>query len=247
MKVSVCIPTFNQSAHIEQAILSASNQTRKPFEIIVCDDFSTDITASILEKLSCQIPILKVVIQPQNLGISANVDHCLRLATGDYIVRLDSDDILLPGYIEELASLLDKFPEAGYAHAAVREIDEHGNLKRERTLWRSNEFLNADAALKAAMLGYKVAANIIMFRKAALKAANYISLKINACEDYYLAAQIAANGSGNVYYPGFLSCYRVWNSHTKITRKKAEIMGLTAIFDEVLEPAFKKKAGILIL
>jgi len=241
MTVSVCIPTYNQASYIEQAILSAVNQTVKPFEIIVCDDSSTDETSIILKKLSGEIPTLKVFIQPHNLGISANADYCLRLATGDYIVRLDSDDLLLPQYIEKLAILLNKFPGAGYAHAAVNEIDEHGNLIRERMLWRTSEFLNGDAALKVAAQGYKVAANIIMFRKTALKEADYVSLKINFCEDYYLSAQIAANGYGNIYYPGFLSCYRVWNNRGKVSRKIAEIMGLTAVFDEVLEPAFIKR------
>src|SRR5215217_5302959 len=99
MMISVCIPTFNQAPFIEQAIRSAYDQTLKPDEIIVFDDCSTDHTAQIIDALTQEISILKVYRQPINLGISGNVDSCLRAAKGDLIVRLDSDDQLLPHYI----------------------------------------------------------------------------------------------------------------------------------------------------
>jgi glycosyltransferase involved in cell wall biosynthesis len=243
MKVSVCIPTYNQGAFIEQSIRSVINQTMLPFEIIVSNDCSTDNTKHVLDNLSKEISILHVLNQPVNLGISANTNAALKTATGDYIVRLDSDDLLMPDYINILSGLLTKFPEAGYAHGAVKEIDINSKFLKNRTLSRSSGFLNADSALKAAVKGYRVAANILMFRKNALQHAGYISSKVNFAEDYYLSAKIAANGYGNVYHSDFLSCYRVWNDTGKVRvkRKKEEIIGLTAVFNEVLEPSFKNK------
>jgi glycosyltransferase involved in cell wall biosynthesis len=67
--VSICIPTYNQSAYLERAIRSAYNQTYKPKEIIVCDDCSTDETRFVLERLTSEISILTVFYQPINLGI----------------------------------------------------------------------------------------------------------------------------------------------------------------------------------
>ena len=240
--ISVCIPTFNQGTYVKQTILSVVNQTKKADEIIVSNDCSTDNTSEVLAELSLQIPELRVINQPVNLGISKNTDACLREATGDYIVRVDSDDLLMPDYIRELSSLLDQFPAAGYAHASVQEIDSEGSNLKIRSLYRNNIFQNSLEALKAAVSGYRVAANILMFRKKALEDAGYISCKENFAEDYFLSASIAGTGWGNVYINKVLSCYRVWSDGGKVRqrRKLAEINGLNAVFNQAIIPAFKK-------
>ena len=243
MKVSVCIPTYNQSPYIEQAIRSAAQQSHPPFEIIVSNDCSTDGTAEIVEKLSKEIPCLKVINQPVNLGMVPNTNAVLRMATGEFVVKLDSDDYLHPHYIEKLGQLLRKFPEAGYAHAAVQEINEQGNNKKRRTLARNTGFYPWQKALKDAIYGYQVAANIIMFRRDALTRVGYIRAQTNFAEDYYLSADLAAAGFGNVYCNEILSSYRVWADAGQVRqrRKLAEIISLRKVFDEVLEPAFKKR------
>jgi glycosyltransferase involved in cell wall biosynthesis len=243
MRVSVCIPTFNQAAFIKQSIISSYNQTVKPFEIIVFDDSSTDGTSEVLQSLLVEIPSLKVFTQPNNTGIARNVDACLRAATGEFIVRLDSDDYLFPTYIEKLTKLLIDNPEAGYAHASVQEVDQHGNYLKLRQLARKSGFQNSDEALKASAKGFRVAANILTFRKSALIKAGYIATSTNFAEDYYLVCSIAANGFGNVYSTETLACYRVWVDIGKIRqrRKLDEIIGYRKLFTEVLEPAYNKR------
>lgn len=240
MKVSVCIPTYNQSIYLEKAIRSAAMQTLTPYEIIVSDDASPDETSEVLERLSKEIPVLKIIRQPVNLGISLNVDACLRAATGEFVVRLDSDDLLLPNYVERLAGVLEDFPQAGYAHAAVMEIDQYGSGVKERRLIRESVYHTEEDALKAAISGYRVAANIIMFRREALEKAGYIKNKADFAEDYYLSVSIAAQGYGNCYIDEVLSNYRVWMDAGKVRQKRklAEINGLRQVFAQVLEPAY---------
>ena len=216
MKISVCIPTFNQSAYIEKAILSAWQQSITPFEIIVYDDCSTDETPHVLHNLSLQIPVLKYFRQAENQGISKNTDRCLRSATGDFIVRLDSDDYLHPKYIEKLAGLLNDHKDAGYAHCAVQEIDQNNKLLKERLLFRKDVYQSAGEALKAAAQGYRVAANIIMFRKEALIRAEYLAGRSNFAEDYHLTATISSLGFGNAYHNEVLAYYRVWIDEGKV-------------------------------
>jgi glycosyltransferase involved in cell wall biosynthesis len=249
MKISVCIPTYNQGAYVEQTVRSILNQTLLPDEIVISNDCSTDETSRILAQLQHEISIIKVVNQSVNLGISKNTDACLRLASGNFIVRVDSDDLLLPDYIEVLSTLLVQHPEAGYAHCAIQEIDSVGNPKQLRQLYRKNIYESADEALLGGTKGYKVAANILMFRRSALEKVNYIASKINFAEDYYLAVSLANAGYGNVYSKEVLACYRVWSDTGKVRarRKLDEIKGLNAVFREVLMPAFKKRGFPLAL
>lgn len=243
MKVSVCIPTYNQSQYLTQAILSAYNQSIKPIEIIVSDDCSTDGTADVLSRLSNEIPILKVISQPVNLGITYNSDNCLRCATGDLIIRLDSDDYLSPFYLEKLSKLLVKYPQAGYAHAAVQEVDQYGSFLQKRQLARKSGYQDSIEALQSASKGYRVSANIIMFKREALIKVNYLTDRPMSAEDYHLSASLAAAGFGNVYLNEVLSFYRVWvdAGKTRLRRKLMEIMGFYKVFHEVLEPAYKAK------
>ncbi|HEY0055317.1 MAG TPA: glycosyltransferase family 2 protein [Pedobacter sp.] len=243
MKVSVCIPTFNQELFIEQAIRSAAEQTLPPIEIIVSDDCSTDQTGIILEKLSAEIPILKVIYQAKNLGISKNTDTCLRSASGEIIVRLDSDDYLSLDYIQTLTDILVKHPSAGYAHGAVQEVDKNGRFLHKRTLIRKGGFQSGDDALKATLKGYRVAANIIMFRKSALEKVDYLTGRPNFGEDYHLTAAISAAGFGNAYVDAILSYYRVWVDAGKVRQKRKldEIIGIRKVFEEVIEPGFRKR------
>ncbi|SEJ39112.1 hypothetical protein SAMN05216327_109203 [Dyadobacter sp. SG02] len=243
MTVSVCIPTYNQSAYIAQAVGSVMSQSLLPDEIIVCDDCSTDGTPEILARLATEICILRVIRQTVNTGIVRNTDHCLRAAKGDHIVRLDSDDMLLPDYIAQLSALLTANPQAGYAHAAVQEIDQAGNAGTRRSLFRASGFQTGDDALKAALKGYRVAANILIFKKEVLEKVGYMNSRENFGEDYHLAVRIAAAGYGNVYCDKVLSAYRVWTDPGRVRnrRKLAEINGLYAVFSQALTCAFEQR------
>jgi glycosyltransferase involved in cell wall biosynthesis len=241
--LSVGIPTYNQAQYLEIAILSAFNQSYRPKEIIVYDDCSTDDTPRVLEELSLEIKELKVVRQVTNKGIAINKEACLRACTGDYIILLDSDDMVEPDYAETLILLLDQFPEAGYAHGNVQQIDENGNKTAVRQLYRNETYLSANEDLKRQINGMKVAANIIMYRKKALIAIDYFNCKANFAEDWYMLCQLAAAGFGNVFTNEMLSSYRVWSDSGQVRQKRKldEIYGTRLVYDEVLIPAYLKR------
>jgi glycosyltransferase involved in cell wall biosynthesis len=243
MFISVCIPTFNQGSYIEQCVKSAYNQSVIPDEIIVSNDCSTDETKNILDRLLLEIPILSVVHHNVNRGMVENTNFCLRSAKYEVIIKLDSDDYLLPNYIEILSHLLIENPKAGYAHGAVQEIDEQNNKVKTRRLFRRSGFESSEEALKASCSGYRVAANIIMFRKTALEAAGFITSEVKFAEDFYLSVEIANAGYGNVYSEHILSCYRVWADEGNIRqrRKLNEINGLRIIFDNPITSSFSKR------
>jgi len=211
-------------------------------EIIVSDDASTDDSPALCERLAREIPVLRYHRQKRNLGIEENVDFVLRQATSMYVVRLDSDDQLLPGYVGRLVEAMRNAPRAAYAHGDVWEIDDKGRRVRLRTLHRASGFQTARDALFTSLRGYRVAANILLFRHSALAQVDYTKGRGDFAEDYHLSVALARAGYGNVYVPELLAEYRTWVDlrGVRTQRKEQELQGLIRVFDEQVEPGFRE-------
>ena len=242
--VAICIPTYNQAEYLQKSIQSALDQTF-PVSVYVCDDRSTDETQLICEKFSVQNPNFHYEQNEENLGIAKNVNKLLRWPNTDFIVRLDSDDLLHPDYVQTLLDLFNKYPNAGVGHVNVQQIDENDNFTRKRLLSRNKEFYLAERSLKECVYGYKVAANICMFKREVLEELNYTSGRPEYTEDYDLWVRIADANWGNVFSSTILAYYRVWidknNYRVSLNRKEAELIGYQRLFDECIEPAYKKR------
>ena len=91
--VSVIIPVYNVEKFVEQAIVSIIKQTYKNLEIIVIDDGSSDATYQIVADLATQDPHIKLYKNERNLKIVKTLNRALSLAQGEYIARMDGDDI----------------------------------------------------------------------------------------------------------------------------------------------------------
>ncbi|MEH2143359.1 glycosyltransferase family 2 protein [Nostoc sp.] len=105
-KVSVIIPAYNTEAYIAKAIESALEQTLTDIEVIVVDDGSSDKTVEVLKSFTDQR--LKVIVNQQNLGVSAARNRALRAAQGEWIAVLDSDDWYAPERLEKLVLLAEE-------------------------------------------------------------------------------------------------------------------------------------------
>jgi GT2 family glycosyltransferase len=241
--VAICIPTFNQAQYLSEAINSACNQTYSNVEVWVSDDASTDETPEVMAQLCQKFPQIHYYRQAHNLGMVANNSWIMRQPCTDYIVHLDSDDILEPNYVATLLALIEKYPEAGYAHSAVREIDEKGQVKGTRQLARSQEFREAEQELRAAVYGYRMAANICLFRTEALQRVDFYEGRPDYTHDYDLIVRMADTGYGNVYTSKALAYYRVWTDERTVRpkRKSTELRGMIRVYEESLVPAFQRR------
>lgn len=123
-KVSIGIPVYNRVNLIEETINSALNQSYKNIEIIVCDNYSTDGTWELLQKIVKKDTRIRIFRNEQNLGAVKNWIEVYKNASGDFFHMLWSDDIILPNFIE---SALDKF-EANVAFVMVgcQEFNSNG-------------------------------------------------------------------------------------------------------------------------
>jgi glycosyltransferase involved in cell wall biosynthesis len=240
--VAICIPTYNQAPYLEGAVRSALAQMY-PCEIWVSDDASTDETPSVMARLLKDFPQIRYVRHEKNLGMSENSRWIVQQPITDYVVKLDSDDELDPGYVKSLSEALIAHPLAGYAHTAVREIDGNGCTQKLRLLARNAGFQVGDESLRASVSGYRVAANVCMFRRAALQQVNYYRSASGYVCDWDLAVRLADAGWGNVYVSEVLAGYRVWDTSDKVRsrRKMAELEGYCRLIEDSLLPAFTRR------
>jgi glycosyltransferase involved in cell wall biosynthesis len=110
--VSVVVPTFNRSAHIERALRSVISQTRPPEEIIVVDDGSTDGTPSLLRR---DYPEVRLIEQDHR-GVSAARNRGIRASKGSLVAFLDSDDEWLPNKLEKQIAAMARVPDRPLCH-----------------------------------------------------------------------------------------------------------------------------------
>ena len=98
--VSIILPCFNASKYIDVALKSILNQNYKNIEVIVIDDGSTDNTLTILEQYSKVDSRIKLFENSKNKGLIYTLNKAILLANGEYIARMDADDISMLDRIE---------------------------------------------------------------------------------------------------------------------------------------------------
>lgn len=120
--VTVLMATYNQAQYLSAALDSLRAQTLAPgrFEVIVINDGSTDGTAQALEHYQDWAR----VIQRPNRGLIASCNEGLHLAKGRYFARLDSDDLVLPEWLECLVDPLERDPAVSCAHSDRYELQD---------------------------------------------------------------------------------------------------------------------------
>ena len=134
MKFSFITPAYNSEAYLEMMLDSIPKEYA--YEIIVCDDGSTDRTLEILENYQKICPQLDILKHEENKGASEAYNDCLEAVTGDYVAIIDSDDIYLPT-INEVLEQIDGEYDIYYYNMLTKEgkhyihgpVDWPGNFK----------------------------------------------------------------------------------------------------------------------
>lgn len=124
-KVSVVIANYNKQDFIEETLKSLERQKFKDFEVIICDDASTDKSVKILNSYKGPLD-LHIIKSKTNSGCSLSLNKAIEFSIGKYIMLLDSDDILRPNCISESIAHLIEHPRAGVVYSNYQMIDRHG-------------------------------------------------------------------------------------------------------------------------
>lgn len=117
---------YNGMSYLKEAVESILNQTYKNFEFIIVDDASTDGTWRYLTGLHDRR--IKLMKNKKNLGLAKSLNKALRRAQGDYIARMDADDISLPRRFDIQVTYFENNPQIDICGAFVKLINDEGDV-----------------------------------------------------------------------------------------------------------------------
>lgn len=127
-KISIIMGIYNCGSTLSEAIDSILAQTYDNWELILCDDGSSDNTYEIAELYKKQYPEKIVLLKnDKNLGLNYTLNRCLEAAKGEYIARMDGDDVSLPERLEKEKEFLDNNPNYAIVSCPMIYFDENGD------------------------------------------------------------------------------------------------------------------------
>ena len=209
MKVSLVTISLNQAQFLEQAIRSVVDQGYSNSEYIVVDPGSTDGSREIIERYRDKID--KVILEPDR-GPADGLNKGFDCAKGEVYGFLNSDDVLTPGAIEQVASFFADHPEVDVVSGHSWIIDAQGNLKRR---FYSDRYSLLLAAYGAAIL----AQPSTFFRAEIFKKVRGFDVENRSNWDGELFVDMALAGARFALAPKFWSSYRIHGSSITATGK----------------------------
>lgn len=147
MRCSVVIPVYNKAPFLKACFESVFAQTFADFEVIAVDDASTDGSLGILRSMTDAR--LRIIELPANLGPAGAAQRGMDAAIGEYIVRMDADDIMLPGRIARQITFMDDNREVGASGTSVQLL---GRADMTRVMLTDDEDLRAAVLFRIPVL-----------------------------------------------------------------------------------------------
>lgn len=232
-KVSVLMPVFNAEKYLSEAIQSILSQSFRDFEFIVIDDGSTDSSASIIK--SFHDDRIVYVKNEQNLGIVKSLNKGISLAKGEFVARMDADDISHPLRFEKQIEFFEQNPLVAMCGGFYKIIDNEGKIIGEETFETDPDLLKCEL-----MFYCPFAHPSLMIKKNVLNELNGYK-ELTPVEDYELWLRINAKYK-SVNIPEYLLFYRWHGSNISITKKNVQIKYLGNAIDHNLNDiGFSKK------
>lgn len=156
-KVSVIIGIYNVADTLGEALDSVFAQTYQNFEVILCDDGSTDNTMEIARAYQQKEPERVVLLSNgRNKGLNYTLNHCLKHVRGEYVARMDGDDLCVPERFEKQVKFLDEHPDYAIVSSLMIFFDENGEFRvgkaveypGKKDFVKDNPFCHAPAMIR---------------------------------------------------------------------------------------------------
>lgn len=211
-KVSVLMGIHNCEKTLEEAVRSIGNQTYTDWELILCDDGSTDGTYELARRLAQKDSRIKLLRNARNMGLNKTLNVCLAAATGAYIARMDGDDECMPYRFERQVAFLESQTDYAIVSSPMILFDEHGN-------WGETDVVEYPSA-QDIISGSPICHAPVMMKKACMDAVGGYT------EDKRMLRVEDVNLWIKLYAAGYRCCnlreplYRMRNDQNALNRRK---------------------------
>lgn len=192
--VSVVMPALDVEVTIGAAIASVLRQSLADFELIVIDDGSTDTTAAIVRGIS---DTRITVLEQDHRGAAAARNAGVRAARAPIVVLVDSDDLLMPRYLELTSEALRANPEAGFAYTDAYVLNaDSGRIRRTTATQRYRPAPPPRTAeeLHAALIEVNFVYNAVSMPRSVFDQVGFFDESLRAAIDYEMWLRVAAHG-----------------------------------------------------
>jgi len=199
-RVSVVLSTHNDAPYLPLALESLFQQTFEDFECIIIDDASTDETAEILERYAD--PRIRLVRHESRQGLTHSLIEAVALCRGEYLARMDGDDLALPTRFAQQVAFLDNHPDIGLVGTGFMYIDGQNNLLGAEPVYTTDEQIRS-RLLTHNCFGH----GTVMLRRSVLNDTGGYDPTYRYAQDYDLWLRIAER-CGVANLPDRLYCWR---------------------------------------
>ena len=177
-KVSVIVPVFNAEKSIESTLLSVIDQTHKDWELIIVNDGATDGSHQEIEAFIDKNKDTEKIryIRQENAGVSKARNEGMKIASGNYIALLDSDDQWLPTKLEEQLEAMNKHPE-------IDLLSTNRNGEHFDNFLGSSFELLVPVSSKRQMIKNFLITPTVLFKREILDGVGYFNEQMKHCED----------------------------------------------------------------
>jgi glycosyltransferase involved in cell wall biosynthesis len=230
--VSVLMAALNHERFAEAAVRSVLDQEYERLELIAIDDASDDSTAEVLEQCAAEAPPgrMRVVRHDRRQGIAETRAHAFRLAGGELIGLLDTDDLWLPGKLGPQVALLGDEADVGLVHAEFEAFD---NETGETIWWGSRAWdRDGDQLVELVHQNFIMCGSVLIRRSAIdLRGVGFIDPGYPGYDDYLLWLSIALD-------------WRIAHEDRKVMRYRRHAANLSNVLVHTANPA-RARAGVL--
>ncbi|MFH2141155.1 MAG: glycosyltransferase [Bacteroidota bacterium] len=215
--VSIIMPVFNGEKFIRFAIESVINQTYRDFEFIIINDASTDNTKSIIEEYIDSDNRIKIITNDENIKIVRSINIGLKHAKGEFIARIDSDDIWEKDKLEQQIKYLSQNPSLHLLGTSKIIIDENGNIMKsnEKKIYNYKD-------IKKNILKYNLFCHSsVIFKKSLTDSIGYYNEVYKNSEDYEYWIRIITLYESEIL-PDILVRYRISPQMVSLKNRKQQ-------------------------
>ena len=252
LSLSICIPTYNRSRLLAQALTAVLTQMTGPaagkVEVLVLDNASPDDTPQVVAEAAARFPLVRLrsVRHPVNIGMDGNFLESVRLAEGRFVFLLSDDDVLLPGGVAKLLALIEAHPDFDGFCLNVRSFNRDPEEPGPSWLPLSEDVVLTDRdAVLALIRGHVTYMSIVAFNKsriaerlAAGKYQDKIGTYFSQC---YLFLDALSHGCGFAAAAQPLVAQRTDNAH-RLNFFRVFVTEFHALMDYAQKAGYSQKA-----